>query len=130
VIGSTRQLRVFVHRTPTNLRNGFDGLFALVKTAMNGEPLSGDLFVFVSKNRKRAKALYWDGTGLCILSKRLEQGRFSAPWKSAGDGPVRMTIAELTLLLEGCDILAWMPLSPPAFSLPSSTTTSLQNGIK
>jgi transposase len=120
MIGSTRQLRVFVHRAPTNLRNGFDGLFALVSNAMKHEPLSGDLYVFISKDRKRAKALYWDGTGLCILSKRLEQGRFSAPWKSTGDGPVAMTLSELTLLLEGCDILAWMPLSPPAFSLQNS----------
>ncbi len=117
MIGSTRQLRVFAYRSPADLRNGYDGLGALVSHAMKQDPLGGDLFVFISKNRKRAKVLYWDGTGLCLLCKRLEQGHFSAPWKSAHNGPVTLTLSELTLLLEGSDVLARLPLSPPAFSL-------------
>jgi transposase len=50
--------------------------------------LSGDLFLFVSKNRRRARVLYWDGTGLCVFAKRLEKGRFAAPWERAeGQAP-------------------------------------------
>jgi len=66
VIGSTRQVVVYAFGGPVDLRKGFDGLSALVTHGLRRDPLSGDLFVFVSRTRKRAKVLLWDGTGLCI----------------------------------------------------------------
>ncbi len=67
--------------------------------------LSGDCFLFVGKDLRRAKVLLWDGTGLCVYQKRLEQGRFTAPWrKTPADRAaksLRMTMSELSLFLEG-----------------------------
>ena len=59
---------------------GFDGLCALVSQGLQRDPLNGDVFVFVSRNRVRAKVLHFDGTGLCVYAKRLERGRFAALW--------------------------------------------------
>jgi transposase len=72
VIGSTRQIAVFAYGDPADLRKRFEGLSALVAQGLCRDPLSSDLFVFVSRTRKRAKVLLRDGTGLCIYAKRLE----------------------------------------------------------
>ena len=64
--GSTGRVRAFACGSPVDMRKGFDGLFALVRRELRRDPLSGDLFLFVNKTRKRAKVLLWDGTGLCI----------------------------------------------------------------
>ena len=77
-------------------------------------PMSGDLFLFVSKRRKGCKVLVWDGTGLCIFQKRLEKGRFAAPWKKEGS-VMKMTTSELALFIEGCELVGRRALSPPAF---------------
>ena len=73
---------------------------------------SGDVFVFIGKTCKRTKVLWWDGTGLCILCKRMDKGRFIAPWKSPGDGPLEMSRTELRLLLEGSTLVGKVKLSP------------------
>ena len=53
------------------MRKGFDGLYGMVSMHLEHEPLSGDMYLFVARNRKRAKVLMWDGTGLCLYAKRL-----------------------------------------------------------
>ena len=98
MIGSTRSVRVLAYTKPTDMRKGFDGLFGLVKDHLGRDPLSGDLYLFVAGNRRRAKVLLWDGTGLCLYSKRLERGRFAQVWS---DPPQELTMAELQLFLEG-----------------------------
>ena len=65
----TRHLRIY--------EKDFDGLSALVAGELGRDPLGGDLFLFVSRNRIRAKVLHWDGTGLCLYAKRLEKGKFA-----------------------------------------------------
>ena len=77
MIGSTRQVSVFAFGAPIDMRKGFDGLAAVVTLQLGRDPLSGDVFLFVNRTRKRAKVLLWDGTGLCIYAKRLEQGKSS-----------------------------------------------------
>jgi transposase len=119
MIGSTRQLRVFAYPEPTDMRKGFDGLSALVEQCLGRDPLSGDLFLFVSRNRQRAKVLLWDGTGLCVYAKRLERGRFAALWDKAHDGAVHLTVSELQLFLEGSRWVGRVELSPAAFVLSS-----------
>ncbi len=114
MIGSTRQVTVYAYTQPTDMRKSFDALSALVTYALERDPLSGDLFLFVSRNRKRAKVLLWDGTGLCVYAKRLEQGSFTALWALPGDEPARLTMSELQLLLEGTDLVGHWPLSPDA----------------
>ena len=71
ILGTSRALRVFAYPEPVDLRKGYDGLFGLVKTGLGRDPLSGDMFLFVSKRRNSCKVLVWDGTGLCIFQKRL-----------------------------------------------------------
>ena len=115
MIGSTRNLRVYVSTKPTDLRKGYDGLYAIARDVLVEDPLSGHLFLFVSRNRKRAKVLFFDGTGLCIYMKRLEQGRFAAPWKRAKNGRMALTLSELTLFMEGSEQVLHTQLSPKVF---------------
>jgi transposase len=114
ILGTSRSVRVFAYPEPIDLRKGYDGLFGLVKQGLHRDPLSGDLFLFVNKRRRGCKVLVWDGTGLCIFQKRLEQGCFAAPWKKDGS-TMRMTASELALFIEGCELVGHRRLSPTAF---------------
>ena len=58
------------------MRKGFDGLSALVSTALNRDPLSGDVFVFINRRRTHIKLLVWDRNGFVLFYKRLERGTF------------------------------------------------------
>ncbi len=127
MIGSTRQVAVYAYGAPADLRKGFDGLTGLVTEGLHRDPLSGDLFVFVNRMRKRAKVLLWDGTGLCIYAKRLEQGRFACLWRDDGMRTLRLTLSELQLFLEGSALVGRVALSPPVFSLNREKT--LDRGI-
>jgi transposase len=117
-----RRVAVYAYAVPTDMRNGFDGLCALVTQGLHRNPLSGDVFVFVSRNRVRAKILQWDGTGLCVYAKRLEKGRFARVWSENADAPITLTVSELELFLDGSTWVGRVALSPPAitqFSLAS-----------
>ena len=92
---------------------------AVVVSAMPRDLLSGSLFVFVGRDRRRAKVLYFDGTGLCVLAKRLSKGRFADLWSADAGAPLTLTSSELALFLEGCSVVGRMPLSPSALD-PSS----------
>lgn len=116
MIGSTRQIKVFAYRAPVDMRKSFNTLTALVVKELRRDVMSGDIFVFIGRTRQRAKVMYWDGTGLCLFAKRLAKGHFAAPWARPGDGPLVLTTSELALLLEGSDLIARMPLSPPPYT--------------
>lgn len=112
MIWNGRSVRVFARAAPTDLRKGYDGLSALVREDLGRDPTSGDLFVFVARNRVRAKVLLFDGTGLCVLAKRLEDGRFACLWERVVGAEIELTQAELQLLLEGCELVGRRRLSP------------------
>ena len=112
MIWNGRAVRVFARAAATDLRKGYEGLSALVREDLGRDPTSGDLFVFVARNRLRAKVLLWDGTGLCIYAKRLEQGRFACLWRRVVGVDIELTQGELQLLLEGCELVGHRPLSP------------------
>ncbi len=112
MIGSSRRLAVYVCVAPVDMRKAYDTLAAVVTLALGRDPLGGDLFVFVGKTRRRAKVLWWDGTGLCLLAKRLDKGRFAAPWEVGKDEPLRWTTSELALFLEGSELVGRVALSP------------------
>ena len=76
MIFNHKNLQVFVHREPVDMRKGHDGLSSIVENKMKLELLSGAVFIFVNKNRSLCKALYFDGTGLVIIHKRIEIGNF------------------------------------------------------
>lgn len=111
ILGTSRALRVFAYPEPVDLRKGYDGLFGLVKTGLGRDPLSGDMFLFVSKRRNSCKVLVWDGTGLCIFQKRLADGRFASVFRDGGDS-VQLTASELALFIEGCELVGRRALSP------------------
>jgi len=87
------------------MRKGFNGLHAMVTERLGEDPRTGSLFVFSNRRHSRLKILYWDGSGLWILSKRLERGTFSWP-KSAEPkaAKLRLTPEALALLMDGVDM--------------------------
>ena len=97
MIGLAPTSRIFLRRQPTDMRKSFDGLSGLVRGELGQDPLTGELFVFVSRRRDFVKALYWDRDGLALWAKRLARGRFAPP----PDGPAEIGRDELALLLEG-----------------------------
>lgn len=100
-------LRVFVAVEPCDMRKSFNGLHAVVCEQLQENPVSGALFAFTNKRRNRLKLLYWDGTGLWVLAKRLEEGRFSWP-ESGKDQATKIKLAPeaLSLLMDGIDMRA------------------------
>jgi transposase len=94
--------RIYLGVEAVDMRKGFDGLFGLVKDHLNHDPLSGHLFLFTNRTRTRLKALVWDGSGLWVCAKRLEQGRFH--WPDAESNCVSMRSEELAMLLNGIDL--------------------------
>jgi transposase len=90
---------------PCDMRKGFEGLTALVAGRLKEELRSGALFVFGNRTHTRLKVLYWDGTGLWLLSKRLEKGRFSWP-KGLEDGAVKLKLRPeaFAMLTDGIDL--------------------------
>ena len=100
-------LKVFVAVAPCDLRLSFNGLWNAAQQQLGEDPKSGALFVFGNRRRNRIKILYFDGTGVCVLAKRLEQGTFAWP-QSAGqpDAKIRLAPQALQLLLDGVDLKA------------------------
>ena len=94
-------VRIFLASEPVDLRRGHDGLCALVQETLHSDPYSGVIYVFRSKRKDRVKLLLWDGSGLVLVSKRLEQGSFR--WPAINDGVMRLTSSQLAALLEGMD---------------------------
>lgn len=113
MIGAGHQVRVWACAHPVSMRKSFDGLFAEARSALGLDPLAGDLFLFVAKNRRQARILRWDGTGLVVLAKRLERGRFNAPWEGERDKPWCLTEAELALFLHGSQLIGHYEVIPP-----------------
>ena len=120
-----RRVAVYAYGAPTDMRKGFDGLSAVVTHRLGRDVLSGDVFVFLSRDRIRTKVLHFDGTGLCIYAKRLERGRFAALWRDGSQDPITLAVSELDLFLDGSTVVGRVALTPPAlthFSLASDRT--------
>ena len=114
-----RQVGVVAYAEPVDMRKSFNALSALVEQELGRRVLSGTLFLFVSKNRKRAKVLYFDGTGLCLFCKRLEKGKFAAVADRARNRSLQLTLTELAQFIEGSELigkspslLTWADLTP------------------
>jgi transposase len=107
-------LKVFLCLEPCDMRKGFEGLTALVAGRLQEDLRSGALFVFTNRTHTRLKVLHWDGTGLWLLCKRLEKGRFSWPRSAQADNPTKLKLtpeafAMLTdgIELRGAKMLPW-----------------------
>ena len=101
MIGLGSAVRVMVSTRPVDFRKGAEGLAALVREEMKSDPFSGVVYVFRAKRADRVKLVYWDGTGVCLFAKRLEDGKFR--WPNVQDGVIRLSAAQLSALLEGLD---------------------------
>jgi transposase len=96
-------VRIWLACQPVDLRLGFDCLAERVRQHLKADPLSGHLFVFRNKRSDRVKLLYWDEDGYVLIYKRLEQGTFAWPSVEPGSSSVKVTAAELAMLLAGVD---------------------------
>ena len=114
MIGPPSGARIWLACGVTDLRNGFDGLASKAQQVIGADPFSGHLFLFRGKQGDYLKALYWDGSGLCLFAKRLEKGRFV--WPPIVDDSVTLTPGQLALLVEAMD---WRrTVAPPLPSQP------------
>lgn len=96
--------RIFLAAGPTDMRKGFNGLQGIVSGVLQQDPLSGHLFLFINRRRDKLKILYWDGDGLAIWYRRLEQGTFQVPKVAADRKSAEIRSDELTMLLRGIDL--------------------------
>ena len=99
-IGSATQ--IFLATGVTDLRKGFNSLYALVQTRWEHSPLGGDLYVFCNRRRDALKIFFWSDGAMWVCAARLEQGTYR--WPTAGETSVTMTASELHLLLSGIDL--------------------------
>ena len=99
-------VQIYVCLDPTDMRRSFDKLASMVQQVVGHNPLSGHLFVFVSKRRTMLKILFWDRTGYCQYYKRLENGTFSLPCAPEGESrSMSINLETLQLLLDGIDVM-------------------------
>ncbi len=97
------QQRIFLAIAPVDMRKQFNGLWSVAQEKLQEDPYGGALFVFTNKEKDRLKILFWDGSGVWVLAKRLEKGRFTWP-VTAGQVKISLEPAALTMLLAGIDL--------------------------
>lgn len=103
MISIASSTRIFIATEPTDMRKGFDGLQGLVANVLGADPLSGHLFLFVNRRRDKLKVLYWDGDGLAIWYRRLEQGTFQLPTLHDDQNSAEISREDLIMLIRGLD---------------------------
>jgi transposase len=103
MISFNRLTKIYVCKEPTDMRASYDTLFAKTKGVLKQDPFSGHLFLFINGRRTSIKCLFYDGTGLVIISKRLESGLFSRINPTYA-GEITLTAAEFALYFEGANL--------------------------
>ena len=91
-------MKVLVATTPVDFRKQGDSLAALVQETLRADPFCGTIYVFRAKRADRVKLLWWDGTGICLLAKRLEGNQFR--WPRVQDGVMPLSATQLAALLD------------------------------
>jgi transposase len=103
MISFNRLTKIFVSRAPADMRASYDSLFSKVKEILKQDPFSGHVFIFMNGKRTSIKCLFYDGTGLVLICKRLENGMFSQ-LNSIIQGEIVLTPAEFGLFFEGASL--------------------------
>lgn len=96
-------VKIFMSDRPIDMRKGFDGLCAIIRSQWHKDAFSGHLFVFLGTGLDRVKILFWDSGGFVLYYKRLERGRFKSPRLRADQQAIELDAAELFMLLDGID---------------------------
>jgi len=104
MIAINRRTKIFICKKPTDMRSSYDSLFAKTKEILKQDPFSGHMFLFVNQRRTSCKCLYFDGTGLVIISKRLEKGILFSKINPFYNQDIVLTQAEFNLFFEGADL--------------------------
>jgi transposase len=128
MISFTRRTKVFVSKEPTDMRASYDTLFAKSKGVLNQDPFSGHLFVFINSKRNCIKCLYYDGTGLVLLCKRLEKSTFSRINPMFKE-EIILTAAEFALFFEGADLEKRFVESPREINKRFPMSQELQTSL-
>jgi len=123
MIALNRRTKIYVSKEPTDMRNSYDGLFQMAKNVLRKDPFSGHIFLYVSKRRTSCKCLYYDGTGLVIVSKRLEKGLFSKI-NPLYRREIVLTQAEFNLFFEGANLEKRFVESPVEIKKTSRTSAA------
>ena len=105
--------KIVVATQPVDFRRGMNGLVALVASALAADPYCGDVFVFRPKRGDRLRLIFWDGSGMVLVTKWLEDGRFT--WPPIREGTMYLTPEEFALLVAGLD---WTKVVRKAFKRP------------
>lgn len=113
MIRSSHGVRIMVARKPVDFRKGHDGLAALVQNELGQSPFGGTVYVFRSKRGDRLKLLYWDGTGLVMTYKRLEERAFV--WPGVRKGVIALSPRQFEVLFDGLD---WRKIEVPEVVSP------------
>lgn len=103
MLNFNRRTKIFVSKEPADMRASYDTLYSKARDVLNQDPFSGHLFVFINSRRTAIKCLYYDGTGLVLLCKRLEKSTFSKI-NPMFRGEIVLTAAEFALFFEGADL--------------------------
>lgn len=106
MLGLPPSVRIYFATELVDMRNGIDGLRAIVEAALKKDAYQGHLFVFVGKSKDKVKILFWDRNGFVLYLKRLERGRFQLPAVNERTKHVAMEAAQLAMLLDGIDLNA------------------------
>jgi len=93
------KVRIFIRPGYTDLRKAVNGLTVMVEQEMKGEPFSGNVYLFCSRDRKLIKAVWWDKTGFWLCQKRLEKDKY--PWPETSEAVKELSGEELSMLLRG-----------------------------
>jgi transposase len=101
MIVAGQRLPILIATRPVDFRCGHQALALMVQTELKLDPHSGVTVVFRSKRGDRLKILVWDGTGMVLIDKVLEQGNFA--WPRVQDGVMRLSWAQFEALFEGLD---------------------------
>ena len=95
------QIQVYLYGRPADLRCSFNGLQALTRQGLGQDPTDGGMYVFVNRRGTQIRVLYFDRSGFCVWSKRLESGCFISDWRAVHSREMNWT--QLKLLLEGIE---------------------------
>jgi transposase len=107
-------VRIHIATEPVDFRKSLDSLAALVQHHYGMKPFSGDIFIFRNRGADKLKALFWDGTGMVLVTKYLEDGQFR--WPNLRDGVYTVSRSQFEALIEGLD---WKKIRPRDVKAPT-----------